>query len=86
MGSFLASEKIDKNGKLLGIYEVLISGANSWGVTVQGSDITVSFSLNGENFVNEKKMCKNTPLEYTDCDVEVVRLTSNQPFWYRIIY
>ena len=86
MSSFLSLEKLDENGNGVGIFEVVAQASNSWGVTVQGSNVTVSFSLDSQNFVNPVVLCQNTPLEYVDCDVELVKITSDQPFWYRIIY
>ncbi|MGL5965494.1 MAG: hypothetical protein ACRCZ2_14045 [Fusobacteriaceae bacterium] len=87
MASYLVSEeKLDENGNPTGIFEKIENTSNSWGVTVQGSNIEASFSLDGVNFVNNVNLCVDITLEYLEADVEYVKMVSNQPFWYRIIY
>jgi uncharacterized protein YigE (DUF2233 family) len=87
MASYLVDqEKLDENGNPTGLFEKIENASNSWGVTVQGSNVEVSFSLDGVNFVNETKFCVEKTLEYFESDVEYVKMVSNQPFWYRIIY
>jgi hypothetical protein len=86
MSSFLVEEKKDESGNGLGVFEAIVNTSNSWGVTVQGDSVTVSFSLDNENFVNETTLCENTPLEYIECDVEAIKMTSDKKFWYRVVY
>jgi hypothetical protein len=86
MASFLSEEKINEQGEKTGIFEVVANSSNSWGVTIQGSNVQASFSLDGVNFVNNVNLCVDTTLEYFEADVECVKMVSNQPFWYRIIY
>lgn len=87
MASYLVDEeKLDKDGNPTGLFEKVENASNSWGVTVQGSNVEASFSLDGVNFVNNVQLCVDTTLEYFEADVEYIKMVSTQPFWYRIIY